>query len=43
MIANFMWLPYFPFWALALIGLNVAVIWALAVVEVSPEVIERAP
>lgn len=43
MIANFMWLPYFPFWALALIGLNVAVIWALAVVEVAPEVIERAP
>ena len=37
MAANFMWLPYYPFWALILIGLNVAVIWALAVVEVEPE------
>jgi hypothetical protein len=33
-VANFMWLPYYPFWMLALIGLNVAVIWALSVVEV---------
>jgi hypothetical protein len=33
MIANFMWLPYYPFWALTMIGLSVAVIWALAVVE----------
>jgi len=28
-IANFMWLPYYPVWAIAIIALNVAVIWAL--------------
>ena len=43
MAANFMWLPYYPFWALTLIGLNVAVIWALAVVEVEPEFARPAP
>src|SRR5262245_20142867 len=34
LISNFMWLPYYPFWAMIIIALNVAVIWALAVVEV---------
>jgi hypothetical protein len=29
MIANFAFLPYYPFWALAIIALNVFVIWAL--------------
>ena len=29
-IANFLWLPYYPFWALAIITLDVFVIWALA-------------
>jgi hypothetical protein len=29
MIANFVWLPYYPFWALAIIALDIAVIWAL--------------
>jgi hypothetical protein len=29
-IANFLWLPYYPFWALTLITLNVLVIWAVA-------------
>jgi hypothetical protein len=29
-IANFLWLPYYPFWALAIIALDVFVIWALA-------------
>ncbi|MCB5907457.1 hypothetical protein LIU39_08530 [Streptomyces sp. SF28] len=29
MIANFLWLPYFPLWALALIAVNGFVIWAL--------------
>src|SRR5262245_12923170 len=29
-IANFLWLPYYPFWALTLIALDVFVIWALA-------------
>jgi hypothetical protein len=30
-IANFLWLPYYPFWSLLIIALNVFVIWALAV------------
>jgi hypothetical protein len=34
MVSNFMWLPYYPFWAIVIIALNMAVIWALAVVEV---------
>lgn len=29
-LLNFFWLPIYPIWALVLIGLNVAVIWALA-------------
>ncbi|WP_246576429.1 DUF7144 family membrane protein [Actinospica durhamensis] len=29
MIANFLWLPYYPFWAILLIFIDVAVIWAL--------------
>jgi hypothetical protein len=29
-IANFLWLPYYPFWALTLITLDVFVIWAVA-------------
>ncbi|MEU2390638.1 hypothetical protein [Streptomyces sp. NPDC007369] len=28
-IANFLWLPYYPLWALILIAVNVLVIWAL--------------
>ncbi|MFF5899760.1 hypothetical protein ACFY8O_28060 [Streptomyces argenteolus] len=28
-IANFLWLPYYPFWSLVLIAINVFVIWAL--------------
>jgi hypothetical protein len=30
MIANFLFLPYYPIWALMMIGLDVLVIWALA-------------
>jgi hypothetical protein len=30
MIANFLFLPYYPIWALLIIALDVAVIWALA-------------
>jgi hypothetical protein len=30
-IANFLWLPYYPFWSLVLIAINVFVIWALCV------------
>ncbi|MER7751941.1 hypothetical protein [Kitasatospora sp. NPDC097643] len=29
MIANFLWLPYYPFWAIVLIALDAFVIWAL--------------
>ncbi|MFD8979366.1 hypothetical protein [Streptomyces sp. NPDC059564] len=28
-IANFLWLPYYPFWALVLIAINILVVWAL--------------
>jgi hypothetical protein len=30
-IVNFLWLPYYPLWALAVITLDIFVIWALAV------------
>ncbi len=30
-LANFAFLPYYPFWAITVITLNVFVIWALAV------------
>ena len=30
-IANFVWLPYSPFWALLIISVDVFVIWAVAV------------
>ena len=33
MIANFMWLPYYPVWGLVILALDVAVIWALASLE----------
>jgi hypothetical protein len=29
-IANFLWLPYYPIWAIVIIALNVLIIWALA-------------
>ena len=29
-VANFLWLPYYPFWALTIITLDVFVIWAIA-------------
>ena len=29
MIANFLFIPYYPFWSILIIALNVAVIWAL--------------
>ncbi|WCD90498.1 hypothetical protein KPP03845_106926 [Streptomyces xanthophaeus] len=28
-IANFLWLPYYPLWALVLIAVNIFVVWAL--------------
>jgi hypothetical protein len=29
-ITNFLWIPYYPFWAILIITLDVFVIWALA-------------
>jgi hypothetical protein len=29
-IANFLFIPYYPFWSLLIIALDVLVIWALA-------------
>jgi hypothetical protein len=29
-IANFLWLPYYPFWALLIIAVDIFVIWAIA-------------
>lgn len=31
MVANFVWLPYQPFWSILMIAIDVAVIWALTV------------
>ncbi|GLV86425.1 hypothetical protein Slala03_61140 [Streptomyces lavendulae subsp. lavendulae] len=28
-IANFLWLPYYPWWAMVLIAVNLLVVWAL--------------
>src|SRR5689334_6281571 len=32
-IANFMWLPHYPIWAIIIIALDVFVIWALCTVN----------
>ncbi|MGO4602805.1 DUF7144 family membrane protein [Terrabacter sp. 2YAF2] len=32
-IANFMWLPHYPIWAIVIIALDVFVIWALCTVD----------
>ncbi|PBC40047.1 hypothetical protein CJ179_33680 [Rhodococcus sp. ACS1] len=29
-LANFLWLPYYPLWAILIIGLDVVVIWAVS-------------
>ena len=29
MIANFAWLPYYPVWAIVVIAVDIAIIWAL--------------
>ncbi|AVZ74793.1 hypothetical protein SLUN_24085 [Streptomyces lunaelactis] len=29
MISNFLWLPYYPFWAIVLIAIDLFIIWAL--------------
>ncbi|MER5896893.1 hypothetical protein [Streptomyces sp. NPDC001876] len=28
-LANFLWLPYYPFWSIVLIAINIFIIWAL--------------
>ena len=28
-VANFLWLPYYPVWAVVIISFNIAIIWAL--------------
>ncbi|WP_370740807.1 hypothetical protein [Streptomyces sp. Ncost-T10-10d] len=28
-LANFLWLPFYPFWAIVLIAINVFILWAL--------------
>ncbi|MEU8514666.1 hypothetical protein AB0C76_24165 [Kitasatospora sp. NPDC048722] len=38
MIANFLWLPYYPFWAIVLIAIDAFVIWALCVGTTRKEV-----
>ncbi len=30
MVTNFLWLPYYPLWAIVVIAIDVVVIWALA-------------
>jgi hypothetical protein len=37
-LSNFLFLPYFPFWALIVIALDLFIIWALAVGPVREEV-----
>ena len=31
LVANFLWIPYYPLWSMTLIALNVLVIWAVTV------------
>lgn len=33
LIANFLWLPYYPWWSIIIIVVDIAVIWALAVFQ----------
>jgi hypothetical protein len=35
MIANFTFIPYYPWWSLAVIALDIAVIWALSTLTFS--------
>ncbi|MFG2290946.1 hypothetical protein ACGFOU_33350 [Streptomyces sp. NPDC048595] len=28
-LANFLWIPFYPFWAIVLVAINIFVIWAL--------------
>ena len=42
-IINFTWLPYSPWWALMVIGIDVLIIWALASYLRQPEVTSTQP
>ncbi|HXV93723.1 MAG TPA: hypothetical protein VD813_10525 [Pseudonocardia sp.] len=33
LVANFLFIPYYPIWALLIIALDIAIIWALAVYQ----------
>jgi hypothetical protein len=35
MFANFMWLPHYPIWGLVILALDVAIVWALASMDVA--------
>lgn len=35
-LANFLWLPHYPLWAIILIAIDVLVIWALATAPADP-------
>ena len=37
-LANFFWLPYYPFWSITIIAIDVFVIWALCSVRLNNEV-----
>jgi hypothetical protein len=36
LVANFLFIPYYPIWSLAIIALDIAIIWALAVYQREP-------
>jgi uncharacterized membrane protein (DUF106 family) len=42
-IINFVWLPYSPWWALMVIGIDVLIIWALASYLRQPDVKSTEP
>ena len=42
-IINFTWLPYSPWWALMVIGIDVLIIWALASYLRQPDVTSTQP
>ena len=39
--ANFLWLPYYPVWAILIITLDVIIIWALAAHRESIHILDR--
>jgi hypothetical protein len=37
-IVNFLWIPYYPFWGVLLVSLNILVIWALSISNLAKDV-----